>query len=103
MDWLYALLIFVLLSACKSKYPTLNYSESKVTLPFVKEYKGADKSVFVYGSYHTNDSIDKEVKDIEQKILEFKPDVILYEGDYIDVEATKYVSVSNYFEMGLVR
>ena len=93
-------------ASCHSAYQTIPYAQSaalKTKLPFVKEYAKGPKTVFVYGSYHTNDSTDAEGKDIERNLAAFRPDIILYEGDYIGVEASRNASLSTYFEMGLAR
>ena len=100
---LLAISILIIFCPRNSKYKTLPYSASKTKLPFVKEYKRTDKSVLVFGSYHTNDSTDAEIAAIEQKLNEFNPDIILYEGDHIDIEDTRNKSIGYYYEMGLVR
>lgn len=95
-----------LLFSCNATYKTIPYAQSAdlgIKLPFIKEYKAGQKAILVYGSYHTNDTTDTEIKDIEYSLTTFKPEIILYEGDYIGVEPTKQESISNYFEMGLVR
>lgn len=66
-------------------------------------YKHKEKSVLVFGSYHTNNTADKEITQVEQRLEDYKPDIILYEGDYIDIGNTKDESVQLYFEMGLAR
>lgn len=99
-------LAIVLLLSCQTTYQTIPYEKSaelNIKLPFVKRYEGKGKALLVYGSYHTNDTADAEIKDIESHLDQFQPHIILYEGDYIGVESTRNESVANYFEMGLVR
>ncbi|MBL4657084.1 MAG: hypothetical protein JKX73_03730 [Flavobacteriales bacterium] len=84
----------------------LDYSELEkpdIRLPHTYEYSNDSKSIFVYGSYHTSDPRDSIIADIESTIANFKPDLILYEGDGISFENTKEKSIEYYFEMGLVR
>lgn len=87
-------------------YKVLDYSELEkldIRLPYTYEYSNDSKSIFVYGSYHTSDPRDSIIEDIESTISNFKPDLVLYEGDGISFENTKEKSIEYYFEMGLVR
>src|SRR4051812_34995449 len=82
-----AVCVFILLSCNvnETRYPTKSYHDLETTairLPYVKYY-GIDSSLLVYGSNHTNNYADAPINDIENKIHQFKPDVILYEGDGI--------------------
>lgn len=97
------LISILLLAACNSQYKTLRYSASKQQLPFVQEYTNEQKAVLVFGSYHTNDTTDKELTEIEQQFTKFKPELVLYEGDNIGLEKRKNDNIINYYEMGLVR
>lgn len=88
------------------EYPLMSYeelAELEIDLPFVYESSGGDKFVKVFGSYHTNDPEDSIMSNIEQAILDFRPDLILYEGDGIGLEENKEENIAYYFEMGLVR
>lgn len=74
-----------------------------IDLPYIYEYSNDSQSVMIYGSYHTSNPEDSIISDIESKLLDFEPDLILYEGDGIAIEETKEQSIEYYFEMGLVR
>ena len=100
------LAVVIVFFSCQTSYPTLPYAalaQSNIRLPYIKKYEAKGKEVLVYGSYHTNDTADAQMDDIEKHLDHFKPQVILYEGDYIGVEPTRNGSASTYFEMGLVR
>ena len=78
--------------SCQTTYPTIPYAktaEMNIRLPFVKKYESKGKALWVYGGYHTNDTADVEIRDIESHLDQFQPHIILYEGDYIGVEATR--------------
>ena len=88
------------------KYNVISYKELEkldIRLPYIYEYSNDNKSLFVYGSYHTSNPEDSIIADIESAIVNFNPDAILYEGDGISFEDTKEKSIEYYFEMGLVR
>jgi hypothetical protein len=106
------ILLVTVLSSCRysvdkenlTKYPTLEYSDIErlqIRLPYIYKY-GNKKQLVVYGSNHTTNPRDSQIADIENKILNFKPDLILYEGDGILTEKTKDATIAQYFEMGLV-
>lgn len=99
----YYILLLLLFCSCSNGYKTLSYDASNQKLPFIKEYRNGSRSVLVYGSYHTNNPDDEEITDIEQAFKKFNPEIVLYEGDNIGIENTKSESISNYFEMGMVR
>lgn len=86
-------------------FPTLEYSDlqkMKIDLPYVKWY-GKDNSLLVFGSNHTSDFNDPQIKQIFKLILTHKPSVILYEGDGVSVEKTQKETVETYYEMGLAK
>jgi len=90
----------------QKEYDVLEYSELEklnIPLPYKYQYSNGNKSVFVYGSYHTSNPNDSAIMDIESNLLAFKPDLVMYEGDGISFEDTKEKSIEYYFEMGLVR
>ncbi|MBK6544382.1 MAG: hypothetical protein IPG12_03780 [Saprospiraceae bacterium] len=87
-----------------TKYPTLEYRDLEgleIRLPYIYKY-GDKKQLIVYGSNHTTNPRDSQIVDIENKIINFKPDLILYEGDGISIEKTKDATIAEYFEMGWV-
>jgi hypothetical protein len=88
-----------------NKYQTLEYADIgklNIKLPYVYEC-GDRRKLLVYGSNHTMNPRDPQVTDIEKRMMEFKPDLVLYEGDGIATAKTKSSSVSEYFELGLVK
>jgi hypothetical protein len=101
------LLLLVNLScrAQQKPFPVRLYSELEklnISLPYIKYY-GKDSSLLVYGSNHTTDYNDPQIADIQARISHFKPTLILYEGDGIATANNKVETVTNYFEMGLVK
>lgn len=89
----------------KPIFPTLPYDsiQSKnIELPYIKFY-GKDTSLLVFGSNHTSDFYNPQIKLIQQLIQSFQPTVILYEGDGIRTEKSQKETVETYFEMGLVK
>lgn len=102
----YVVALCICLSGCGKMYKTISYTDSgiqNIKLPFIKEYTGNGKSVLVFGSYHTNDTGDMEIDKIDSILNSYQPEVILYEGDYIEVGRTKGESIRQYFEMGYAR
>ncbi len=71
-------------------------------MPFVTYY-GKDGRLIVFGSNHTNDYKDPQIKMIRDLICSSKPSVVLYEGDGIATEKTQEETVGTYFEMGLAK
>src|ERR1043165_4022485 len=109
---IFLFILTVAVSGCKSpeeknssaKYPTLEYADIgklNIRLPYVYEC-GDKRRLLVYGSNHTANPADPQIADIERRIIEFKPDLVLYEGDGISTAKTKGATVSEYFELGLV-
>lgn len=89
----------------KTFFPTLPYDSiqcKNIELPYIKYY-GKDSSLLVFGSNHTNDFSDPQIKQIQQLIQSYQPTVLLYEGDGIGTEKTQKETVETYFEMGLVK
>ncbi|MFL9833383.1 hypothetical protein [Chryseobacterium terrae] len=84
-------------------FPTLQYtsiSSMNIELPYIKWY---GKYLLVYGSNHTLNFNDPQVKQIDSLIVAYKPTVVLYEGDGIATTKTKKETVETYFEMGLAK
>lgn len=101
--FIFSLVSLQLSGQTKIKFPTLKYSEIaklNIVLPYIKYY-GIDSSLLVYGSNHTNNYNDLQVKQIYNLICSFKPTVVLYEGDGITTGKTQKETVEEYFEMGL--
>jgi hypothetical protein len=95
------------IAACDNSYKTIPYTEinglNKRGEPFIREYNKGKRAVLVFGSYHTMDPNDREVKEIISSLEKFRPDVILYEGDNIGFKESIESSVAEFFEMGLAR
>lgn len=87
-----------------TNFPTREYSELanlNRPLPDVKMY--GKRSLLVYGSNHTTNYFDPQIRQIRDSILSFRPTVILYEGDGIATEKTPKETVETYFEMGYAK
>lgn len=85
-------------------YPTLEYADIEklgIKIPYLYTC-GSSRQLMVYGSNHTANPSDPQIMDIENNLLAFKPDLILYEGDGIATEPTKATTIETYFEMGFV-
>lgn len=90
-------------AAPSAGYATLPYTSAEsrdIRLPFLREYAGNGRAVFVYGGYHTRDPADAELADIERQIARFKPDLVLYEGDNLALAATRTEAIRRYYESG---
>lgn len=89
----------------QAAFPVLPYSElesTNIILPFIKYY-GNDSTLLVYGSNHTNDWENPQINDIINRVQNFNPDVLMYEGDGISTEINLKQTVETYFESGLVK
>lgn len=98
-------LFFQIKGQSTTKLPTLKYSniqELNIALPYIKYY-GKDSTLLVFGSNHTNDHKNPQIKQIYNIISSYKPTVVLYEGDGIAIGKTQKETVETYFEMGLVK
>jgi hypothetical protein len=86
-------------------FPTLKYYDIytlNIRLPYIKFY-GKDSSLLVFGSNHTTNFQDSQVRQINNLIGSFSPTVILYEGDGISTGMSQKETVENYFELGLAK
>ena len=104
---LFVSILFVtkVIGQTKAGYPTLEYYDIQklnIPLPYIKYY-GADSSLLVFGSNHTLNFNDPQIKQINDVVFSFNPTVILYEGDGISKGKSQRETVGTYFEMGLAK
>ncbi|MSN86969.1 hypothetical protein D1Y78_08185 [Riemerella anatipestifer] len=99
------MLFIFILGQDKTLFPTLPYNSIKsknIELPYIKFY-GKDSTLLVFGSNHTNDFYNPQIKQIKEIIQSYQPTVILYEGDGIATENNQKETVESFFEMGLAK
>lgn len=102
---LLSILSSVLLGQFKKTFPTLSYDSIQslnIKLPYIRYY-GNDSSLLVFGSNHTTDFNDDQIKQLPKLISAFKPSIVLYEGDGITTAKSQRSTVETYFEMGLAK
>ena len=56
------------------------YAKVHHEIPYIFEIANCDKRLVYFGARHTNDSADPEFEQIEQKLTELKPQLVLVEG-----------------------
>ncbi|MDY3351387.1 hypothetical protein PG357_05235 [Riemerella anatipestifer] len=101
----FSMLFIFIYGQDKTLFPTLPYNSIKsknIELPYIKFY-GKDSTLLVFGSNHTNDFYNPQIKQIKEIIQSYQPTVILYEGDGIATENNQKETVESFFEMGLAK
>ncbi len=89
----------------ESDFPTLEYYDIQklnISLPYIKYYS-IDSSLLVFGSNHTTNFQDPQVRQIYNLINSYKPTIVLYEGDGISTGKSQKETVETYFEIGLAK